>query len=445
MTEENQGSKDDVGDQDMDQNGCEFNTHPIESDKNRTSRCEDSISDKVMLKVVFTTTALNGNSSKSTFSGNEKSANNCDDKHTGEKLDSAKSHGHNSLKMCEMTTAVSTSSDMLPELKCMMQTQSTTQNASERTVSNINHVLNGDDTRSKVNSTTSDVLVAAMQVEEIDDEETNTAENKKILQNNELQDHCSISASDNNELLSKTFTSDEHQRFLTQSSEEDTKATVAVPITNQETTGENQVVEGANKIPETVKPNNEWKRSASSSAGNPQKRDESPSDSRPRKRASTISFKVESTTLLREASLEIEPLDVVVSSCSTSPISELEEDSADVVIVNPDAEQASYTRTRKRAKSGLDSVIKKSAYSARSVKVNAASSELHDGENLSPVNTLNRYRNTFSWTRGKSLTRQSFAGKSKDNFLSFHNISYTVQQKKFFRALGTKVILNNVR
>lgn len=445
MTEEDQGSKgikhnhhdtNTAGGQLMEQNGCEFNTHHIESDEKGTSTCEASISDEVMLKVVFTSTVANGNSSKSSFSGSTKSANSCDGEDTAEKLDSAIAYGQDSLKMCEMTNAVSTSGENFPGLKSTTQAESTPQNAPERTVSNINHVLNGDDVKSKVDSTTTDVLVAAMQVEEIDGEETNTV------------------------VLSKSFTTDKQQKSLIQSYEEDTKANVAVP-SNQETTGENQVVEGAENLndekpttPETVKPNNEQKRSASSSAGNPQERDKSP---KPRKRTSTISFKVESTTLLKEASLEIEPSDVVVSSCSTSPISELEEDSADVVIVNPEAEQVSYTPAhRKRVKSGLDSVIKKSANSAlkRSVKVNTASlavkelDDAIDGENLLPaprVGTLDRFRNTFSWGRGRSLTRQSFAAKSKDNFLSFHNISYRVQQKKFFQALGTKVILKNVR
>ena len=456
---ENQGStnvecnhhdKNTAGDQHMDQNGCEFVTLPNEADIKRTSTCEDSVSDKVKLKVVFSPTVLNSNSSKSTFSGNEKSANNHNGKHTAEKLDCANGHSQDSLEMSEIT---STSSDNLPGLKCTMQAKSATQNSPERT--KIGKVSNGDDTRSEVNSTTSDVLVAAMQV---DGGETNTVENKE---NNELQDQCNVSSSDNNnDPLSKMFTSNKQQRSLTRPSEDDTRATVVVPP-NQEATGKNQVVENptyTNKTPETIKPNNEQrKRSASTSAGNPQERDESPSDPRPRKRASTISFKVESATLdmVREASLEIEPLqsDVVVSSCSTSPISELE-DSADVVIVNPEAEQVSYsTLTRKRA-TGLNPVIKKSADSAlkRSVKINASlAAELDDeidGENLSPmprVSTLNRFRNTFSWTRGRSLARQSFDVKSKDNFLSFHNISYTVQQKKFFQALGTKVILKNVR
>ena len=201
--------------------------------------------------------------------------------------------------------------------------------------------------------------------------------------------------------------------------------------------------------------NIEQRRSSTISVGNSQERDESSSASRLRKRASTISFKVEAATLVREASLEIESPEVVVSSCSTSPISEVEEGSADEVIVNPEAEQASYTLTRKRAKSGIDSLIKKSANSAlkRSVKVNPNVvvldlDEAIGNENLSPVprvSTISRYRNTFSWNRGRSVTRQSFAGKSKDNFLSFHNISYTVQQRKFFRALGPKVILKNVR
>ena len=462
FAEENQGIKsvDDLNtaEQHVDQSDSEFITYPTEADNERTSRCEGSVSDKVMLKVVFTPTVHNDNS----ISGNEKSAN--DDGHTAEEIDSANARNQDSFKTCEMTTTVPVSSDSLPGLKCAMQADPTTRNVPESmvsnidsTVSNIDHVmsqtiLNGDDTKSIVNDTTNDVIAAT---QEIDGEETNTVENKKTTMNSEMQDDCNVSTT---ELLSKTCTSGEEE-----SSKEGPKVNVTMPITSKEIPGENQVVEGAedekpmcgDKVSDTVKSNNERKRSASSSAGNPQERDESPSNPIPRKRASTISFKVESTTLLREVSLEIEPLEVVVSSCSTSPISELQEDSKDEVIVNPEAEQVSYTLTRKRAKSGLDSVIKKSANSAfkRSVKVNAsiAMTDLDDAigdENLSPVprvSTLNRYRNTFSWTRGRTLTRQSFAGKSKDNFLSFHNISYTVQQKKFFRALRTKTILKNIR
>ena len=479
--EENQGTKsvennhddDDLNteDQHVDQNGSEFITRPTESDNKGMSRCEGSISDKVTLKVVFTPTVHNGNSSKNAFSRNETSSN--DTGCTAEKIESANAYSQDTLKMCEMTTAVLTSSDSLPGLKPAMQAEPAMQNVPDSTVSNIDHImsqttLNGDDTRSKANySTVSGVTVATIQVEETDGKETNTVENKKTIMSSELQDdHNVISSNDNNET---TCTSDKQLASSIHCSEGGAKTDVTMPIRttkghvvegdedlNVEILGPDEMPTCSDKAPETVESSNQRRRSATSSAGNSsqERRDESP---RPRKRASTISFKVESTTLLREASLEIEPLDVVVSSCSTSPISELLEDSEDVVNVNPEAEQVSYsnTLTRKRAKSGLDSVIKKSANSAlkRSVKVNASVEETDfddaiGDESLSPVprvNTLNRFRNTFSWKRGRSVTRQSFAGKSKDNFLSFHNIRYTVQQKRLFRTLGTKVILKNVR
>ena len=185
--------------------------------------------------------------------------------------------------------------------------------------------------------------------------------------------------------------------------------------------------------------------------------DESDEPPLTRQRVDTVSFKVEATTksLVREVSLEMEPIEVVVSSCSTSPISELLEDSGDKVIVNPETDEASYgTLSRRRAKSGIDAVILKSANSARrSVKVNTnveviTLDDVTGDENLSPVprvSTLNRFRNTISWKRGRSLVKQSFANTRQDHFLSFHNISYAVPQKKFFRTIGTKVILKNLR
>ena len=384
---------------------------------------------KVILKVAFTPAVCNGNSTKRT-SENEKS------------VDSDKTDVHN---VCVKPTQVLTS-----------RREFATYNV-ESTVSDVDHViahiaLNGDNMRGKVDGTVNDLTVAAAtQAKGNDGEEANTIETKKaIAMNNEIQDD---SSDNNNELLSKTRTNNDEEKACL--SEED--AETDHDVTTSTGDAENIILElneklaCSNKVLETVESNIERKRSSTIPAKR-QEENDSYSHPRPRKQASTISFKVEATTLISEASLEIEPVEVVVSSCSTSPISELEEDSEVAVIVNPETDQVSYTLTRKRVRSGLDSLTIKSANSA--VKRSVASVETADlddaigDENVSPVprvSTLNRYRNTFSWKRGRSVTRQSFATKSSENFLSFHNISYTVQQKKIFRVLGSKVILNNVR
>lgn len=452
-----------TGDKHMDQNNdSKFIVSPTdrEPDQERMARCGGSMKGKVMLKVAFTPTVSNSNLN---ISGNEKSPDGSGE--TTEKIESADGHSQDSLKVDVMNTELSTSGDStsLPVFKCAMQAESEAQNLSENTSQDILK----DDTRS--NAAVSDEIVAITQAEDVNSEEASTADSKEATMSLELQDATSVSSSDNDE-PSKV------QLLLIHSTEEDANANANIPITVNTNTlregtenlnvgiprptenfGVQEKPTCADKAPETES-HAERKRSASSLSGNSHESNESSSDQQPRKRTRTISFKVEATTLVKEVSLEIEPQEVVVSSCSTSPISELLEDSAeDMMTVNPDTEEASYgTLSRKRAKSGIDAVILKSATSARrSVKVNAnvEVAVLDDAvgdENLLPVprvSTFSRYRNTFSWKRdrSRSLTRQSFAGKSKENFLSFHNIGYTVPQKKFFRTIGTKVILKDVR
>lgn len=359
--------------------------------------------------------------------------------------------------MCTTTNDVLTSdTNNLPVIKCASAEQSS---ISENTVSNLDQVaarLNGDDAKSD----SSDVTI---HVEYSSDEETSTG---RATVSHELQDDSSISSSDNDK-PSKAST------VICSTEENKEASSVKVPFTINSGTTKNNVTEAetprpkeefrvqenptcANKTPETVKSNTKGKkltRSLSDYSHN------SSLDLGPMKRSNTVSFKVEATalTVVREVSLKIEPPEEVVveSSCLTRPNSELQEESEDKVIVNPDTERAVYRPSRKRATSGLDSVMIKSAnYARRSVKVITNVEEVvkldnaTDNENLSSVprvNTFNRYRNAFSWSRGRSFTRHSFTSKSKDNFLSFHHISYTVQQKKFFRAIGTKTILKNVR
>ena len=292
--------------------------------------------------------------------------------------------------------------------------------------------------------------------------------------NSEFQEDSSVSSSESDELSSKLCI---EQTSLMPSSEEDTIACVSIPITIDSSTAESNEVKRTedlnvemhkpaekstvqkemtctDKTPENTS-NAEEERSASSLSINSHKSSES-SDLEPTNRPKrTVSFTIEAVTQVKEASLEIEPEEAVVSSCSTSP-RELLENFEDAVIINPATKQVSYIPTRKRAKAGLNSIIMKSANSAvmKSVMINAIAEEAKDlddstdNENKLPVShlsTFNRYRNTFSWKRGRSVTRQSFVGKSQDNFLAFHEIGYTVQQKKFFRAIGSKVILKNIR
>ena len=365
-----------------------------------------------------------------------------------------------------------------------------------------------DDTRSKVNTT-----VATTQEKNTSSKEAKTADSEKPTVGSELQDDSSISSSDDDNESSK---GNGTKLLLIHSTEEGTNTNANIPITINNNATQDVVTEGTesqsvailgsnvehkmltttDKTPETMKSNTKRQRSTSSLPNNSHRGDKGSSDQRPRmRRANTVSFKIEATTPVKEALLEIDPQIVVVSSCSTNPNSELKEDSEDMAITNPkastnqnselkedskdvvianpkastnpnselkeDSEDAVNadpevynTLTRKRAVSGIDAVMVKSANKARSsVKINTnvemtVLDDVTGDENLSPVSrvsTFGRYRKTFSWNRGRSFARQSFAGKSKDNFLSFHNIGYTVPQKKFFRATGTKVILKNVR
>ena len=402
----------------------------------------------VILIIVFIPAVCNSSATKST-SENEKSA----DRDTVDKSDSPSMHKQDTHKMCVKLTEELTSSRESATLSVLESTISDVDHLISRMDHVITHTaaLNGENMKGKVDGAVDDVTVgAATQAEGNNGEEANTIENKEaIALNNGLQDD---SSNNNNELVSKTCTNNEEKTSLLE-------AITDVTTTKGDT--ENVILE-LNKKPvcnrkvlETAVESNIERKRSSTIPAKPLEKNNSYSHPISRKRASTISFKVEATTPIREASLEIEPLEVVVSLCSTSPISELEDDSEDAVIVNPEAEQVLYTLTRKRAKSGIDSVLIKSANSAlkRSVKINAnvEAADLDHAfgdKNVSPVprvSTLNRYRNTFSWKRGRSVTRQSFAAKSASNFLSFHNISYTVQQKKLFGVLKTKVILNNVR
>ena len=387
-----------------------------------------------------------------------------------------------------------------------------------------------DDTRSKVNTT-----VATTQEKNTSGKEAKMADSEKPTVGSELQDDSSISSSDDDNESSK---GNGTKLLLIHSTEEGTNTNANIPITINSNATQDVVTEGtesqsvailgsnvehkmlttADKTPETMKSNTKRQRSTSSLPNNSRRGDKGSSDQRPRmRRANTVSFKIEATTPVKEALLEIDPQIVVVSSCSTNPNSELKEDSEDMAIANPKASmnpnselkedskdvvianpktstnqnselkedsedvvianpkastnpnselkensedavnadpEVYNTLTRKRAVSGIDAVMVKSASKARSsVKINTnvemtVLDDVTGDENLSPVSrvsTFGRYRKTFSWNRGRSFARQSFAGKSKDNFLSFHNIGYTVPQKKFFRATGTKVILKNVR
>ena len=450
-------------DQHSDQSNSKYNSvTPNEREPNRGKADRHgghSSSGSLVLKVIFIPTVQNGNS------GNQKSAEEAD-----RKTEPANS---DFLKMALATTKLSESSDNknLPELKLATQTESATQD----TVNNVNQIatqapLKGD--ASRVNTTTSDKSAVTTQVEDTSNEaEPSMAEpdSKKTAADDKLQDDSSISSNDDDEALEQPMGSTRGQLLVIHSTEEDPMANVDIPITITSSTDgndmddgtENQIVGPTKKFSEHKMPTSFDKASEptqSNTEGTETilgESDEPSSDLGPRKRADTVSFKVEATTLVREASLKMEPLEVVVSSCSISPNSELLEVSEDKVIINPETDEASYgTLSRRRAKSGIDAVILKSANSARrSVKVNTNVEviNLNDttgDETLLPsphASTFNRFRNTFSWKRGGSLARQSFADKRQDHFLSFHNISYTVTQKKFFQAIGTKDILKNLR
>ena len=408
------------------------------------------------LKVIFTPTAhINSNSS---ISGNERE--------TDKKTEPANTDSP------AVTTEQSTSNDSNTEFK--------TESATQDRVNYVDQVTGQahlkDSTKRGVNTTASDVLAVTTQVEDIGSKAEpimDQPDSKKTTTSEELHDNSSISSNDDDDGMLKDPI--RGQLLVIHSTEEDLNANVDIPITiNNSTAGndvdedtENQIINpnenfseqkmptSSDEVSETVMANIEGTEPKNLSSTLSDESDEPPLT---RKRVDTVSFKVEATTksLVREVSLEMEPIEVVVvSSCSTSPISELLEDSEDKVIINPETDEASYgTLSRRRAKSGIDAVILKSANSARrSVKVNTnieviTLDDATGDENLSPVprvSTLNRFRNTFSWKRGRSLVKQSFADTRQDHFLSFHNISYAVPQKKFFRTIGTKVILKNLR
>lgn len=445
-------------DQHSDQSNSKYNSvSPNEREPNRGRPGRPggrSSTGRMMLKVIFTPTVQNSTGN----SGNQKSAGETDKKTELANTD-----------LAVATTELSAGSDG-------KNLESLTESTTQDTVNNVNQVTAQTplkDNTSRVNTAASDKSAVMTQVEDVGNEaERSKAEpdSKKIPAGDELQDDSSISSNDNDdETLEQPMGNTRGKLLVIHSTGEDPMANDDIPITITSSTDGNDIVDGTeNQIVGPTKKSSEHKmptgsdKALETTQSNTEgaetllgENDRPSSDSGPRKRVDTVSFKVEVTTVVREAALEMEPVEVVVSSCSTSPNSELLEDSEDKVIVNPETDDASYgTLSRRRAKSGIDAVILKSANSARrSVKVNTNVEvvDLTDAtgdKNLLPaphVSTFNRFRNTFSWKRGRSLARQSFADKRQDHFLSFHNISYTVPQKKFFRAIGTKVILKNLR
>jgi len=195
----------------------------------------------------------------------------------------------------------------------------------------------------------------------------------------------------------------------------------------------------------------------------------SSSDAAPKRLSRTVSFTIEATSkVTREASITVHSEDVVVSSSSspspTEPPNEKKSDQQnkqqqsienldDVddsqVIVNTETEEVSF-RPRRRATSNTmfkASIIRNPAILEETDDFN--DEDLPQQRRPRPrVSTLSRFRSSFSFgPKDRTLSRSSasFVDKSKNNFLSFHNVGYTVQQKKYCRRLQPKVILKNIR
>ena len=203
----------------------------------------------------------------------------------------------------------------------------------------------------------------------------------------------------------------------------------------------------------------------------------------PKRLSRTVSFTIETTSkITREASIIVRSEDVVVSSSSSPSPSEQPSDqqsdqqseqqndqqidqqnqqqsienSDDVddsqVIVNPDTEEVSF-RPRRRATS--NTMHKEMIIRNPAVPEETTLDNFNDDEDFPQprrprprISTLSRFRGSFSFgPKGRTLSRSSasFVDKSKNNFLSFHNVGYTVQQKKYCRRVQPKVILKNVR
>lgn len=317
-----------------------------------------------------------------------------------------------------------------------------------------------DVSREGIDSSASDAIVATPQAKEVGNEEAgSTIDGMGVQTLSGPKDDLRISSSDYDEL--PKMCEDMQETSSVQSEEghmsndmsitidSSSNVTNAVENLNVETLKSNgkQRVQEEEACAEKILTSSNMSLQATSLSGSFNESGTSTSDQRPKGR--TVSFKIETTTTVKETSisLSIQPQEMVISSCSISPSSELEEE--DMVFVHPVTEQVSYRPSRKRVKSGLDSTVIKSANSVlrKFVNTDVDMTDLEDTSDspVPRVSTFDRYRNTFSWNRGRSFTRQSFAHKNKGNHLSFHNIGYTVQQKKFFRVIGTKVILKNVR
>ena len=194
----------------------------------------------------------------------------------------------------------------------------------------------------------------------------------------------------------------------------------------------------------------------------------SSSDVAPKRLSRTVSFTIEATSkITREASIIVHNGDVVVSSSSspspTEPQNEQKSDQQDKqqsiensddvndsqVIVNPETEEVSF-RPRRRATSNTmfkASIIRNPAVLEETDDFN--DEDFPQQRRPRPrVSTLSRFRSSFSFgPKDRTLSRSSasFVDKSKNNFLLFHDVGYTVQQKKYFRRLQPKVILKNIR
>jgi len=204
----------------------------------------------------------------------------------------------------------------------------------------------------------------------------------------------------------------------------------------------------------------------------------------------TVSFTIEATSkITREPSIIVHSKDVVVSSSSSPlPSEQPNEQKSDQysdqksdqqcdqnsdrqsdqlsdqqqqsfensddgddsqVIVNPETEEVSF-RPRRRATS--NTMFKASIICNPAVleeKYECNDEDFPQPQRPRPrVSTLNRFRSSFSFgPKDHTLSRSgaSFVDKSKNNFLSFHDVGYTVQQKKYCRRLQPKAILKNIR
>jgi len=182
----------------------------------------------------------------------------------------------------------------------------------------------------------------------------------------------------------------------------------------------------------------------------------------------TVSFTIEATTkITREASIKVHSEDVEIVSSTSSPLPNDQQQSDQTieqsssqqsvvnlddiddsqVIVNPETEEVSF-RPRRRANSNTMQTIIRNPAIPEDKAIDDFSGEFQQRRPRHRISTLNRIRGSFSFgPKDRTLSRSSasFVDKSKNNFLSFHNIGYIVQQQKFCRRPQSQVILKNIR